>query len=80
MDAHTLAVNIVLGPEASRRVSATLQALRGAGLREETLLRSLGVISGEVAADRLDALRKVPGVVVLMDETARVPPREPSAS
>lgn len=50
-------------------------ALRSGGMRIDGMLREIGIIHGQVAADRLARLRKIPGVAdVSMERDVQLPP------
>jgi hypothetical protein len=58
----SIAVNILLSPEARAHAADVIDRLTAAGLAGATLLAALGVVRGRVDAARLGALEAVPGV------------------
>jgi hypothetical protein len=56
-------------------LTGVVERLRRAGLLVDDVLDAVGVITGRVAADDLDALESVPGVVqVERDRAFQLPP------
>ncbi|MEU5693342.1 hypothetical protein [Actinosynnema sp. NPDC020468] len=56
-------------------LARVVEALRGAGLVVEQVLEPLGLVTGAVAADGVDALRSVPGVAAVEPQrVVRLPP------
>jgi hypothetical protein len=72
--AKLIPVNVTLAPDAAGSAESTLAKLRTAGLRNATLLEAIGIVSGFVSAEHLDALKKVKGVTVEKDESIQIAP------
>lgn len=66
----SVAVNILLSPEARAHATDVVERLTAAGLAGATLLVALGVVRGRVDAGRLRALEAVPGVAGVETERA----------
>jgi hypothetical protein len=66
----SVAVNILLSPEARAHAADVVERLTAAGLAGATLLGALGVVRGRVDAGRLHALEAVPGVAGVETERA----------
>jgi hypothetical protein len=58
----SVAVNILLSPEARAHAADVVDRLTAAGLAGATVLAALGVVRGRVDPERLEALESVPGV------------------
>jgi hypothetical protein len=58
----SVAVNILLSPEARAHASEVVDRLTAAGLAGATVLGALGVVRGRVDRRQLPALEAVPGV------------------
>jgi hypothetical protein len=71
---ESVSVTIALTEEAGRELDATLARLRKAGLREASVLEAIGVVTGSVARTRLEALRRVKGATVEIEESVPLPP------
>ena len=74
MPAKKVSVSITLAPAAAKGARATLELLEKAGLSESTLLAAIGVVTGTIAEGKIQALSKVPGVTVEVDDTVTIPP------
>jgi len=69
-----ISVNVTLGPAAAKSTASTLAKLKSAGLRDANLLEAVGIVTGHVAEEKMAALANVPGIIVEMDESVRIPP------
>ena len=74
MTTKLISVNIVLGPDAAKSASSTMAKLKSAGLHEANLLEAVNLVTGSIAADKLQALKKIPGVTVEVGDTYQLPP------
>ena len=54
-------VHVALSGMAPEGYAHALRELRTAGLEEASLLEAIGVVTGKVPEDRLDALKRLPG-------------------
>jgi hypothetical protein len=69
-----VSVNITLGRDAAASPDAVVGKLKKAGLHDVAVLETIGVVTGRIAGDRLDTLKRVPGVTVEVDESVSVGP------
>ncbi len=68
-----LSVNVALTDP--RELPAVLKRLRQAGFVTRQVLEEVGVVSGSIPPDKLEALRRVEGVAeVEPDRTVQLPP------
>jgi len=74
MPAKMVSVNVTLGPAAAKAAPATLAKLKSLGLRDATMLEAVGIVTGQVAPEKLQALARCPGVTVEHDEMISIPP------
>ncbi len=44
------------------------------GLRDMSVLRTIGIITGEIDPERLAELEEIPGIVIEPDVTVQLPP------
>ena len=52
----------------------TADRLREEGMQVESVLHTIGVISGHIQESKLPALKKIEGITVEPDETVQIPP------
>lgn len=74
MAGRMISVNIALAQQDADAVSKALTGLSNAGLEDAIVLEAVGIVTGRVAQERLDELRRVPGVTVEVDETIDIGP------
>lgn len=55
-------------------LKATASKLRKLGMKVDSVLDSIGVISGEIAEGKLSALQKTPGITFERDKEVQLPP------
>lgn len=55
-------------------VARTAASLKAQGMKVDSVLEAIGVISGEVALEKLPALERMPGVTVEREQTYQLPP------
>lgn len=67
-------VHIALAGKGPEGYSRALQELRTAGLEDANLLEEVGLVTGKVSKDRLDALKRLPGCHVEVDGIVDVGP------
>jgi hypothetical protein len=67
-------VNITLGPHAAASTEALVGKLKKAGLHDVAVLDAIGLVTGRIADDKLDTLKRVPGVTVEVDESISIGP------
>jgi hypothetical protein len=71
-------VAIAVGDDALERVEEVVRACRALGFRKDSTLTGVGVFTGWVEADKVAALRAVPGVAAVeLERSIRIhtPPR-----
>ncbi len=54
-------------------LTQTVAKLQKAGMRVESVLDMMGVITGEIAEDKLAALKKNPGFTIEREQTVQLP-------
>lgn len=62
---RTERVLVTVSGEHRAAIESVAAALRSAGLRVDDIMKTFGIIKGEAAADRLQALESVPGVIAV---------------
>ena len=61
-------LSLSVGDEHTKDLARIAKALKKAGMKVEQQLASLGVITGEIDADKLPALGRIPGVMHVEEE------------
>jgi hypothetical protein len=55
-------------------VEVMASRLKGQGLKVESVLEAIGVITGEIDSEKLAALERIPGISVEPEQTVQLPP------
>jgi hypothetical protein len=68
-------ITVTLDDVHRERIEEVADQLRAAGMRDQHLLRTLGIITGTMPESRRDAIANVPGVAQVEDqEVFQLPP------